>query len=165
MIARGISVTPDVIVVGFGLAALILGRGKLFLRDWIPFVALFFAYELMRGYADKFGLPIHVTDVISIERIIGLGAADDSGSRASTMARPANTGQPGHDLGRLLLPALPAAAGDRLPAVDPPAPGLLRLRGRADRAVDGRVRDVPAAAGGAALVGRAPSRRGAVRPT
>ena len=73
MIARGISVTPDVVVVSFGLAALLLGRGKLFLRDWIPFVALFFAYELMRGYADKFGLQIHVTDVISLERIVGLG--------------------------------------------------------------------------------------------
>jgi PAP2 superfamily len=73
MISRGISVTPDVVVVSFALAALLLGRGKLFLRDWIPFVALFFAYELMRGYADKFGLPIHVTDVISLERIIGLG--------------------------------------------------------------------------------------------
>ena len=43
MIARGISVTPELIVVAFGLAALILGRGKLFLRDWIPFLALFFA--------------------------------------------------------------------------------------------------------------------------
>jgi hypothetical protein len=74
MIARGISVTPDVVVVGFLLAALILGRGRLFLRDWIPFVALFFAYELMRGYADKFGLPIHVTDVISLERIVGFGS-------------------------------------------------------------------------------------------
>ncbi|MFI5257989.1 MAG: phosphatase PAP2 family protein [Candidatus Limnocylindrales bacterium] len=73
MISRGISVTPDVVVVSFGLAALLLGRGKLFLRDWIPFVALFFAYELMRGYADKFGLPIHVTDIIALERIVGLG--------------------------------------------------------------------------------------------
>jgi hypothetical protein len=73
MIARGISVTPDVVVIAFGLAALILGRGRLFLRDWIPFLALFFAYELMRGYADKFGLPIHVTDVIDLERILGLG--------------------------------------------------------------------------------------------
>jgi membrane-associated phospholipid phosphatase len=73
MIARGISVTPDLIVVAFGLAALILGRGKLFLRDWIPFIALFLAYELMRGYADRFGLPIHVNDVVSIERVIGLG--------------------------------------------------------------------------------------------
>ncbi len=73
MIARGISVTPDVVVVGFGLAALLLGRGKLFLRDWIPFLALFFAYELMRGYADKFGLPIHVGDIVWLERIVGLG--------------------------------------------------------------------------------------------
>jgi hypothetical protein len=73
MIARGISLTPDVVVVGFGLAALILGRGKLFLRDWIPFVALFFAYELMRGYADRFGLPIHIADIVSLERVIGLG--------------------------------------------------------------------------------------------
>ena len=73
MIARGISVTPDVVVVGFGLAALLLGRGKLFLRDWIPFVALFFAYELMRGYADKFGLPVHVTDVIALERFVSFG--------------------------------------------------------------------------------------------
>jgi len=73
MIARGISVTPDVVVVGFGLAAILLGRGRLFLRDWIPFVALFFAYELMRGYADKFGLPIHVGELIQIDRLIGLG--------------------------------------------------------------------------------------------
>jgi hypothetical protein len=73
MIARGISVTPDVIVVAFGLAALLLGRGRLFLRDWIPFLALFLSYELMRGYADKFGLPIHVTDIIAMERVVGLG--------------------------------------------------------------------------------------------
>jgi len=73
MISRGISVTPDVVVVGFGLAAILLGRGKLFLRDWIPFVALFFAYELMRGYADKFGLPIHVTEFVQMDRLIGLG--------------------------------------------------------------------------------------------
>jgi len=73
MIARGISVTPELIVVGFGLAALVLGRGKLFVRDWIPFLALFFAYELMRTYADKFGQAVHVTDIISIERVIGLG--------------------------------------------------------------------------------------------
>ena len=73
MISRGISVTPDVVVVSFGLAAMLLGRGRLFLRDWIPFVALFFAYELMRGYADKFGLPIHVSEFVSIDRLIGLG--------------------------------------------------------------------------------------------
>jgi len=73
MIARGISVTPDVVVVAFALAALLIGRGKLFLRDWIPFLALFFAYELMRGYADKFGLPVHVSDVVTAERLVSFG--------------------------------------------------------------------------------------------
>jgi hypothetical protein len=68
MITRGIAVTPDVVAVALGLAALALGRGRLFLRDWIPFLALFFAYELMRGYADQFGQQVHVTDVIALER-------------------------------------------------------------------------------------------------
>jgi hypothetical protein len=36
MIARGVSLTPDVLLIGLGLAAVLLGRGKLFLRDWIP---------------------------------------------------------------------------------------------------------------------------------
>ena len=33
MIARGIGVTPDLLLVGFGLAAVVLGRGRLFFRD------------------------------------------------------------------------------------------------------------------------------------
>ncbi len=73
MIARGIGVTPDVLLVGFGLAAVVLGRGRLFFRDWVPFIALFFAYELMRGYADDFGMTIHIADVIAVDRVIGLG--------------------------------------------------------------------------------------------
>ena len=56
MLVRGVSITPDVLLVAFGLAAVLLGRGRLFLRDWIPFIGLFFAYELMRGYADNIGL-------------------------------------------------------------------------------------------------------------
>jgi hypothetical protein len=73
MIARGVSITPDVLLVALGLAALLLGRGRLFLRDWIPFIGLFLAYELMRGYADNFGLGVHVTDVIAVERFLFLG--------------------------------------------------------------------------------------------
>ena len=91
MIAKGISVTPDLVVVAFGLAALLLGRGKLFLRDWIPFIALFFAYELMRGYADKFGQAIHVSDVISIERIIGLGGLPTTWLQGLLHAGPATS--------------------------------------------------------------------------
>ena len=73
-VARGISVTPDVVVLGLGLAALTVGRARLFLRDWSPFLVLFLAYELMRGYADRFGLPIHASDVIGLERVIGFGS-------------------------------------------------------------------------------------------
>jgi hypothetical protein len=73
MLVRGVSITPDVLLVAFGLAAVLLGRGRLFLRDWIPFIGLFFAYELMRGYADNIGLAVHVTDVLAVERLLFFG--------------------------------------------------------------------------------------------
>ena len=73
MIVRGVSLTPDVLLIGLGLAAILLGRGRLFLRDWIPFIGLFFAYELMRGYADNFGATVHVEDVLALERLLFLG--------------------------------------------------------------------------------------------
>lgn len=71
--AGGVSITPDVLLVAFALLAVLLGRTKLFLRDWIPFIAVFLAYELMRGIADDAGFPVHVDDVISAERFIALG--------------------------------------------------------------------------------------------
>lgn len=74
MVAGGVALTPDVLVVAFGLAALMLGRGRLFLRDWIPFVALLLAYELMRGVADDAGLPLHAGDLAVAERLLAFGA-------------------------------------------------------------------------------------------
>jgi len=73
MIVKGISITPDVLLVGLALAAIVVGRGRLFLRDWIPFIGLFLAYELMRGYADNFGTAIHVADFVAIDRFLGFG--------------------------------------------------------------------------------------------
>ena len=35
MIVAGVSITPDFLAVAFGLAAVLLGRGRLFLRDWL----------------------------------------------------------------------------------------------------------------------------------
>jgi hypothetical protein len=70
MIARGVSITPDVLLVALGLAAVLVGRGRLFVRDWIPFIGLFFAYELMRGYADNLGFSVHVADVLAVERAL-----------------------------------------------------------------------------------------------
>lgn len=73
MFLRGIEITPDVMAVAFLLGAVILGRGRLFLRDWLPFVALFLAYELMRGLADNVGLPVHIADMVTAERLIAFG--------------------------------------------------------------------------------------------
>jgi membrane-associated phospholipid phosphatase len=74
MFGRGLAITPDVLAVAFGLTAVLLGRGRLFLRDWIPFVALLLAYELMRGIADDTGLAVHVTDMVVADRLVSFGA-------------------------------------------------------------------------------------------
>jgi len=68
MIASGVAVTPDVLLIGLGLAAVLLGRGRLFIRDWVPFIGLFLAYELMRGYADDINRVVHEADVLGLER-------------------------------------------------------------------------------------------------
>ncbi len=74
MFERGVGLTPDVLAVAFGLSAVVLGRGRLFLRDWIPFVALLLAYELMRGVADDTGIAVHVEDLALAERLLAFGA-------------------------------------------------------------------------------------------
>ena len=74
MVATGVTITPDVIAIGFGLAAIILGRGRLFLRDWLPFLVLLLAYELMRGLADDAGLPLHAEDLAAADRLLFGGA-------------------------------------------------------------------------------------------
>lgn len=73
MVLGGLSITPDVLLVAFLLVAVLLGRTRLFLRDWLPFIAIFLAYELMRGIADDAGFPVHVGDVIAAERLISFG--------------------------------------------------------------------------------------------
>jgi membrane-associated phospholipid phosphatase len=73
MVTNGLRVTPDVLVVFIGLGALLVGRGVMFLRDWLPFVAILLAWEFMRGFADQFGMAVHSDDVIAIERLLFFG--------------------------------------------------------------------------------------------
>jgi membrane-associated phospholipid phosphatase len=73
MIAAGLWPTLDLVVVGIAVLALLLGRGRLFLRDWIPFLLIFLAWEAMRGLADNFGATVHSDSVIAIERAISFG--------------------------------------------------------------------------------------------
>lgn len=70
MFSTGLRITPDVLAVALVLVAVVLGRTRLFLRDWLPFVVIFLAYELMRGIADDAGFPVHLEDMVAIERTL-----------------------------------------------------------------------------------------------
>lgn len=67
-------VGPDTILPFMLLAAIVIGQARTFLRDWVPFVIIFFAWQLLRGYADQAangaGFPIHDTDLIAAERLL-----------------------------------------------------------------------------------------------
>jgi membrane-associated phospholipid phosphatase len=73
MLALGVSVSPDYILLLMVPIALISGRFLSYLRDWVPFVALFLGWEAMRGIAAKDGIAPHVTDIVSIEKAISFG--------------------------------------------------------------------------------------------
>lgn len=66
-----LSVSPERLLLLMLIAALVLGRAKLFLADWIPFLVLFLSYEYLRGLGGKLGMPIH--DVTGLDRVVGLG--------------------------------------------------------------------------------------------
>ncbi|HEV1997578.1 MAG TPA: phosphatase PAP2 family protein [Candidatus Dormibacteraeota bacterium] len=73
LVWRGISVSPDYFVFILLLGAVALGRWKAFIVDWMPFVVLFIGYEFLRGFAGKTGIAPHYTEVIAIDRVLGLG--------------------------------------------------------------------------------------------
>jgi membrane-associated phospholipid phosphatase len=66
-----LSVSPERLLILMLIAALILGRARLFLADWIPFLVLFLSYEYLRGLGGKFGFRIH--DVTPLERAVSFG--------------------------------------------------------------------------------------------
>lgn len=70
MIWRGISVSPDYLLLILVPVALLSGRVLGFLRDWVPFIALFLGYEAVRGIAPKSGIPVHYWFVIRIDRAL-----------------------------------------------------------------------------------------------
>lgn len=70
MIWRGISVSPDYLLLILVPVALLSGRAVGFLRDWVPFIALFLGYEAVRGIAPKSGIPVHFRYVIRIDRAL-----------------------------------------------------------------------------------------------
>ncbi|MEX1296232.1 MAG: phosphatase PAP2 family protein [Candidatus Limnocylindrales bacterium] len=67
------AITPDVIVVAIALGGVLMLRGRTWLSDWTPIVALLLAYELMRGLADDAGFPLQMASLIEAERMLALG--------------------------------------------------------------------------------------------
>ena len=57
--------------------ALLSGRFLRFLRDWVPFIALFLGYEAVRGIAPRSGIPVHYGYVIRVDRAL-FGGTDPS---------------------------------------------------------------------------------------
>lgn len=66
MLWRGIEIEPQWVVLALLLIAVAMGRGGQFVKDWAPFMVLFFAYEVMRGFAYHAGERAH--DVSGLER-------------------------------------------------------------------------------------------------
>jgi membrane-associated phospholipid phosphatase len=73
MVVRQVTPTPDIFLIFASIVAIMFGRGRAFLRDWIPFVVIFLAWEAMRGIADDFGAEVHSDGIIAIERFISFG--------------------------------------------------------------------------------------------
>ncbi len=73
MVIRGAYMSPDLFVVFAGVIAVVLGRTRLFLRDWLPFIAIFLGWELMRGLADNLGATVHSDSMIAVERFFFFG--------------------------------------------------------------------------------------------
>src|SRR5438132_12735046 len=63
-----LSVSPERLLLLMLIAALVLGRARLFLADWIPFLVLFLSYEYFRGLSSKTGFSAH--DVTGLERTV-----------------------------------------------------------------------------------------------
>lgn len=71
MLRFGIEIEPQWVALSLLVIAIALGRGKQFIADFLPFLLLFFAYELMRGFAAKTGFASH--DLAPLERAVFLG--------------------------------------------------------------------------------------------
>ena len=69
----GISVSPDYLLLLMVPVALLSGRFVAFLRDWVPFVALFLGYEALSGVAPKLGIKPQIGSMVHIERELFVG--------------------------------------------------------------------------------------------
>ncbi|HXL93990.1 MAG TPA: phosphatase PAP2 family protein [Streptosporangiaceae bacterium] len=77
MIWQGISVSPDYLLLILVPVALVSGQFLRFLRDWVPFIALFLGYEALRDIVPKSHIPVHYGFVIRADKAM-FGGTDPS---------------------------------------------------------------------------------------
>jgi len=58
---------PDFLALCLFIYAAHMKRAQRFIKDWFPFIALFLAYDTMRGIADNITGIVHVTELINAE--------------------------------------------------------------------------------------------------
>ena len=64
----------DTIILTFWLIAILLKRGKEFIKDWFIFIILFWVYETLRGWADNIAKILHrpliITQTIQADKFL-----------------------------------------------------------------------------------------------
>ena len=65
---HGVELTPALLAIATALIAMLALRRHLPLGDWIPFVVIALAYELIRGYQATLHAMVHVAGVIDVDR-------------------------------------------------------------------------------------------------
>ncbi len=65
--------TPDLYVPGLLLIAIVVGRGRRFVRDWLPFLVLLLAYESLRGAVGSLNDRVHWTILAHLDSVLGFG--------------------------------------------------------------------------------------------
>lgn len=73
MVLRRATLSAEVFVVFASVVAVMLGRGRAFVRDWAPFLLIFLAWQVMRSLADDIGARVQSDSVIAVERFISFG--------------------------------------------------------------------------------------------
>ena len=58
------------IVLSLFLVAFLIGQSRSFLREFVPFTIIIFAYQIMRGYADDLAGHVNIGNIIRVERFL-----------------------------------------------------------------------------------------------
>lgn len=70
MIVHRIWFSPDQFFAFAIVGALFLGRAKMFLLDWSPFLSLYLGYEYLRGLVPNFTSRVHIFPMIAVDQFI-----------------------------------------------------------------------------------------------